>query len=348
MRLQDGQRMSGLLQSGRRFSQESSARFFQAIFHTDCTRCGCLCLTTARCRTDKGERSMLDFRMETFLAVCQCMNFTRASEQLNITQPAVSQHIRFLEKHYHTKLFCYEGKKLRLTGAGEILRNASLTMMHDELSMQSEMQRSDQSDAIRFGATRTVGDALMGGILEKYLRKYPDADIHMIVENTQELLGRLDDGGIDFALVEGFFKKSEYDYQKFSDENYIAVCSPEYRFQKTPDKVENLFQERLLLREEGSGTREVLERWLDSRNLGTADFGKVMEAGSLHTIKELTKSGCGITFLYEVAVREELEKGTLTRIPLKDFRVSHEFTFIWRRGSIYADRYREIFRRFSA
>ena len=116
---------------------------------------------------------MLDFRMETFLAVCQCMNFTRASEQLNITQPAVSQHIRFLEKHYNTKLFRYEGKKLMLTGAGEILRNASLTMKHDEISMQSEMQKSEEGTEIRFGATRTVGDMLMGNILEKYLREYP-------------------------------------------------------------------------------------------------------------------------------------------------------------------------------
>lgn len=290
---------------------------------------------------------MLDFRMETFLAVCQCMNFTRASEQLNITQPAVSQHIRFLEKHYNTKLFRYEGKKLRLTGAGEILRNASLTMMHDEISMQSEMQKSEEADEIRFGATRTVGDTLMGGILENYLREYPDADIHMVVENTQELLQRLDDGRIDFALVEGFFKKSEYDYQKYSEENYIAVCSPDYQFRKKTDTIENLFHERLLLREEGSGTREVLERYLDSQNLSLADFERTMEAGSLHTIKELTKSGCGITFLYEVAVREELKAGTLIRIPLKDFQVTHEFTFIWRRGSIYADRYREIFRRFS-
>lgn len=290
---------------------------------------------------------MLDFRMETFLAVCQCMNFTRASEQLNITQPAVSQHIRFLEKHYNTKLFRYEGKKLRLTGAGEILRNASLTMMHDEISMQSAMQKSEEADEIRFGATRTVGDTLMGSILEKYLREYPDADIHMVVENTQELLKRLDDGRIDFALVEGFFKKSEYDYQKYSEENYIAVCSPDYQFRKKPDTIENLFHERLLLREEGSGTREVLERYLDSQNLSLADFERTMEAGSLHTIKELTKSGCGITFLYEVAVREELKAGTLIRIPLKDFQVTHEFTFIWRRGSIYADRYREIFRRFS-
>ena len=291
---------------------------------------------------------MLDFRMDTFLTVCQCMNFTRASEKLNITQPAVSQHIRFLEKHYNTKLFRYEGKKLRLTGAGEILRNASLTMMHDEQSIQDEMRRTEEEQEIRFGATRTVGDALMGRILENYLKRYPDAKIHMEVENTRDLLSRLDNGEIDFALVEGFFKKSEYDFQKYSDEEYIAVCSPDYTFGKNPDCIENLFQERLLLREQGSGTREVLERYLDAKNLTVQDFARVTEAGSLQTIKELTKAGCGITFLYEVAVREELEKGALKKIPLRDFRLSHEFTFIWRRGSIYAERYRELFQKFSA
>ena len=290
---------------------------------------------------------MLNFRMETFLTVCQCMNFTRASEKLNITQPAVSQHIRFLEKHYNTKLFRYEGKKLQLTGAGEILRNASLTMKHDELSIQDEMLKAEDEKELRFGATRTVGDALMGNILERYLRKYPEARIHMEVDNTRELLMRLDEGEIDFALVEGFFKKSEYESQVYSVENYIAVCSPDHQFQKEPVSVEDLFQERLLLREQGSGTREVLERYLSAKNLSLADFRKVMEAGSLQTIKELTKAGCGITFLYEVAVRRELADGVLKRIPLEDFHISHEFAFIWRRGSIYADRYRELFRRFS-
>ena len=293
---------------------------------------------------------MLDFRMETFLTVCQCMNFTRASEKLNITQPAVSQHIHFLEKHYNTKLFRYEGKKLRLTGAGEILRNASLTMMQEE---------------IRFGATRTVGDVLMGRILERYLRKYPDAKICMIVDNTQELLRKLDEGAIDFALVEGFFQKNEYDHQKYSDENYIAVCAPDYNWAEEREVlsdglresvfpgqaasferkrgIEELFHERLLVREEGSGTREVLERCLDAQNFSIRDFDKVMEVGSLQTIRELTKAGCGITFLYETAVRDELREGTLKRIPLKSFEISHEFNFIWRRGSIYADRYKEIF-----
>lgn len=295
---------------------------------------------------------MLDFRMETFLTVCQCMNFTRASEKLNITQPAVSQHIHFLEKHYNTKLFRYEGKKLKLTGAGEILRNASLTMMHDEISMQNQMQKTDEEEEIHFGATRTVGDVLMGRILERYLRRYPDAKICMIVDNTQELLRKLDEGTIDFALVEGFFQKNEYDHQKYSDENYIAVCAPDYTFNSdkitTDVSVENLFHERLLVREEGSGTREVLERCLDAQNFSIHDFDKVMEVGSLQTIRELTKAGCGITFLYETAVQDELREGTLKRIPLKSFEISHEFNFIWRRGSIYADRYMEIFRRFSS
>ena len=290
---------------------------------------------------------MLDFRMETFLTVCRYMNFTRASEKLNITQPAVSQHIRFLEKHYNTKLFRYEGKKLRLTGAGEILRNASLTMMHDEQSMQNEMQETEKEAEIRFGATRTIGDSVMGSVLEKYLARYPQARIHMEVENTHDLLVRLDEGRIDFALVEGFFRKSEYDFQIFSREKYIAVCSPDYVFQNTPDCIEKLFQERLLLREEGSGTREVLERCLEAHNLSVQDFDKRMEVGSMQTIKELTKAGCGITFLYEAAVRRELEEGSLRQIPLQDFPVTHEFAFIWRRGSIYADWYRELFRRFS-
>ena len=289
---------------------------------------------------------MLDFRMETFLTVCQYMNFTRASEKLHITQPAVSQHIQFLEKHYDTKLFRYEGKKLYLTGAGELLRNASLTMKHDELSLQNEMRQEKEAlQEIRFGVTRTVGDALMGKLLEKYLSRYPDTRMHMEVENTSLLLDKLDAGELDFALVEGFFRKSEYESLRYSTENYIGVCSSTYLFKKKPEKVEDLFEERLLLREGGSGTREVFERFLHSRNLCLEEFKRSLELGSLQTIKELTKAGCGITFLYEVAVREELERGELKKIPLSDFQISHDFTFVWRRGSIYRERYQEIFQR---
>ncbi len=294
------------------------------------------------------ETIMLDFRMETFLTVCQYMNFTKAAEVLNITQPAVSQHVRHLEKHYKVKLFRYEGKKPRLTPAGEMLRSAALTMTHDEISLEKRMQSmSKELLDIRFGATMTVGEAVMARILKRYLAEYPESHLHMEVGNTQELLQKMDHGEIDFALVEGFFKKSEYDFLHYSTENYIAVCSPDYIFQRKIRRLEDLFGERLLLREPGSGTREVLERYLDSQNFSIDDFAKTAEIGSLHTIKELTKEGLGITFLYEVAVREEMEKGELMEIRIRDFKLSHDFTFIWRRGSIYADTYRTLFQRFS-
>ena len=87
------------------------------------------------------------------------------------------------------------------------------------------------------------------------------------------VLARLDNGEIDFALVEGFYKKNEYDYLHYSTERYVAVCSPFYPFSKKPERLEDLFGERLLLREPGSGTREVLgKRHLDSQNYGTEDF----------------------------------------------------------------------------
>ena len=78
-----------------------------------------------------GER-MLDFRIDTFLEVCRFMNYTRAAQELNLTPPAVSQHIRWLEEQYQAKLFCYENKQLSLTKSGELLRSAAITMKQDE------------------------------------------------------------------------------------------------------------------------------------------------------------------------------------------------------------------------
>jgi len=125
------------------------------------------------------------------------------------------------------------------------------------------------------------------------------------------------------------------------------VCSPDYPFKKKPKRIEDLFGERILIREDGSGTREVLERYLESCNLSIGNFRQTVEIGSMHTIKELTKLKCGITFLYETAIWEELESEALVKIPLEDFHIVREFTFIWRRGSFYADKYREKFGYFS-
>ena len=122
---------------------------------------------------------MLDFRMDTFLAVCEAMNFTRAAEKLNITQPAVSQHIRFLEEYYDTRLFQMRGKKAELTRAGKLLQSVGLTMKHDVLSLRKEIRELQEKKSLRFGVTLTVGEFVIPGPLGRYLMLHPDISLKM-------------------------------------------------------------------------------------------------------------------------------------------------------------------------
>ena len=286
---------------------------------------------------------MLDFRVETFLAVCQTMNFTRAAEQLHITQPAVSQHIRALEEQYGAKLFRSQGKQLQLTESGRLFFRTAAAMHHDDLRLRETIHQENTRRRLRFGATLTIGEYIMPAPLLRLLEREPDIQLYMLAANTQELLKLLDQGELDFAIVEGYFDKQAYDSLVYCTQRYIPVCASEYPFSHPVRQLEDLLEERLLVREPGSGTRNVLERALEARNLGVRNFQRVTELGSLNLIKSLVCAGAGISFFYQPVVQQELEAGKLREIPLEDCSIYHDFTFLWRRGSLFAADYREIF-----
>ena len=121
---------------------------------------------------------MLDFRMETFLTASRLLSYTETARELHITQPAVSQHIHFLEEHYNAKLFQYEGKKLCLTEAGVFLRKAATTMKHDEITLLETLKASPRRKLV-FGATRTIGDYFIPETLIPYLARERNTDICM-------------------------------------------------------------------------------------------------------------------------------------------------------------------------
>ncbi len=260
---------------------------------------------------------MLDFRVDTFLAVCRCMSFTRAAAALHITQPAVSQHIRALEAQYGVRFFSFEGKKLTLTDAGRLFLRTATTMRHDAQHLRDALgSLSGGGRRLVFGATLTIGEYVMPAPLARLLAAEPNVSLRMVVANTAELLRGLDRGDIDFAIVEGFFEKSEYDSLSYLTERYVAVCAPGYRFRQPVHTLEDLT---------------------------VRDFRAVTEIGSLNAIKALVRMGQGVAFLYEPTVRAELESGALREIALSGFPVLHDFTFLWRKSSVFAQTYREIF-----
>lgn len=287
---------------------------------------------------------MLDFRVETFLTVCETMNFTRAAQLLHITQPAVSQHIHALETQYGTRLFLYEGKQLRLTEAGQLFLQTAATMRHDVRRLQEALHQMDSRRHLRFGATLSIGEYLLPSPLLRLLADDPTLQLRMITANTQELLHLMDQGELDFAIVEGSFDQQVYEGLVYCTQRFIPVAAPDYPFPGPVRRISDLLDARLLVREPGSGTRGVLEQALEARNLTVHSFRYLTELGSLNLIKSMVCAGAGISFFYQPVVQAELDRGAMAEIPLEDGEIRHDFTFLWRRGSAFAPYYREVFR----
>lgn len=283
---------------------------------------------------------MLDYRIYTFLAVCRNMSFTKAADELNITQPAVSQHIKYLEDMYNTRLFSFNGKKMSITNEGRVLLNAATTMLHDSIHLRETLSAiKGEKKKLSFGATLTVGEYIVPYHMDKIIEKFGAEDINIKIANTNELLEDINSGSVDFALVEGYFEKSEYDYLTYSSEPYIAVAG----IQLPEQSIEELLNYRIIVREEGSGTRAIFENVLSAHNLRVDDFAGKLEINNIGAIKSLVENGTGISFIYKRAVEKELNDNSIFEVKIKDFSVNYNFTFVWRKNSIYADYYREVF-----
>lgn len=280
---------------------------------------------------------MLDYRINTFLTVCQYMNFTRAAEALHITQPGVSQHIHRLEREYGVTLFGQTGKTLVLTPAGKILCRTMQVMANDEQRLRQKLAQATECQRLDIGVTMTIGEYAINDALAQFIHAHPAMDIHVYVANTHELKVMLQQGTISFALVEGYFADSDYDSLPLCTEDFIAVCCAGHQFHTPPHSLRDLTGETLILRESGSGTRRILENALATAGLTTDDFAARVEIETMHSIISLVQRDCGITFLYQMAAARELAAGHLRILPLDDFRVRHDFTFIWNKHSAFQD-----------
>lgn len=303
---------------------------------------------------------MLDYRTHTFLEVYRQRSFTRAAAALLITQPAVSQHIRQLEAYYGCALFTKTSRGVEPTPAGDMLYQRLLTMENDEerlraaataLAAGAEEKAADAP--LHFGCTRTIADYLAPRLVARHVLEHPRSEVKLVAGNTRGLIEALEHGDIDFALVEGSFDRKRFAFAMLSTEPYCAVAAPwradgedprpsNPRARRAPSSVRDLLGERLILREAGSGTREILEKHLAARDLAPSDFAGTVELESIPSIKACVQAGAGITFMYRVAVEDELARGDLVDITPCDFHVEHDFCLIWQRGSQYAPRWRAL------
>lgn len=281
-----------------------------------------------------GSLKMLDNRLQTFLKLCETGNYTKTAEELNMTQPAVSQHIQFLENHYGVVLISGKGKNFSLTEEGEALQEYIRTLKANSERIFSLLQRiKKRAKPLNFGATLTIGEYTIPPILNQIIKEDPETRISMYVENTHVLQRMLWEGKIDFALLEGHFNHNEFEYKLISNEVFVGICSPHNEIGSRVNDLEELLRQNLILREPGSGTRDILEHALYNHNFSLKDFRRNIQIANMNAIKELCHQNIGITFMYREAVKKELSLGYLKEIPIRNFNIDHPFSFVYLKDS---------------
>lgn len=253
---------------------------------------------------------MLDYRIHTFLVLCECMNYRRAAEILHISQPAVTQQIHHLEQLYHQKLFNYEKHKLQLTEAGILLEQyARSASLHEQGLMEKLADPTVRR--LRVGATKTIGNYVLREDIRRYLCR-EDQSLTLIVDNTKNLLQMLEENQLDFSVVEGYFDHAYFDSQLLKKEPFVGICPKGHPFAGREVSFAELFRETIIHREEGSGTLAILEQKLRSYNESLDRFRRKICISSFPVILDLVKHGFGVSFVYQVLADSDPEVAQFT------------------------------------
>lgn len=166
----------------------------------------------------------MDQKLETFLTLCKTMHYGRAAELLHLSQPAVSKHIQALEAQYGVRLFTYQARRLQKTREGDLLEQYAFSLRYNEEMLLARLHEKSKT-LLRIGATKSIGDYILLPEIRRFLAK-PDQQLHFLVDNTAHLLAKLEDGELDFVVLEGLFDKQRYDFS-CSARNRISASAPQ-------------------------------------------------------------------------------------------------------------------------
>jgi len=278
---------------------------------------------------------MADFRLEVFYTVAKRLSFTKAASELFITQPAVTKHIRELEEQYKTKLFERNGNKIRLSAAGELLlyHAEALFTIYRRIDFDLHTLTQRSQGLLRMGASTTIAQYVIAPILAGFREKFTDIQLSLINGNTEQIEKALLAREIELGFIEGRSKNQEISYQEFIKDEIVLVCGKDHPWaKKTSIKTASLKEIRFVLREQGSGTLEVIDYALKSSGLSIADLNVEIHLGNAETIKAyLLNTNC-MAFLSVHAVSKELQNGDLRIIDVEDLTIERLFYMVHLQG----------------
>jgi DNA-binding transcriptional LysR family regulator len=265
-----------------------------------------------------------------FLCVCDEGNMTAAAKKLYIAQPSVSQAIFELEKHYNVKLFERLGRKLFITLAGQKLLTYARHIVNLNQEVEEAMREVNDNGILRIGASVTVGTYILPSMIREFMRWNPKVKVVSSVNNTTVIEEMLLADQLDIGLVEGKVQSSGILHMPFMEDELVLVSSLAHPFgRKEKITIGELENTEFIVREEGSGTRNLFESVMTERGINWSIVGVYNNA---ETIKNAVSIGLGVSVISWMAVQKEIERRELTIIEIEEVSFKRQFSIIYHRN----------------
>lgn len=282
---------------------------------------------------------MFDFRLQVFNTVAKRLNFTKAGEELFITQPAVTKHIQEIENHFKVKFFERNGTKIKLTPAGEVLlqHTDQLFALYQNLEFELNTLTQQSSGKLRIGASTTVAQYVLPPVLAAFHKKFNNVKVTLTINNTEQIEQALQNKNIDLGIIEGQSKNNLFKYTEFVKDELVLVASIHHPLaKKDMIKPEDLLKISLLLREPGSGTLEVIAHALKPLGIKISQLQNEMQLGSTESMKLYLLNSEAMAFLSVHSILKELKNRECCIIDVKGLNIERHFYFIQQHGQAEA------------
>lgn len=254
---------------------------------------------------------MLDaHQLNVFLTAARTLNFTAAARQLHMTQPSVSQHIQALEHHFDVELFIRSGRHLRLTDAGEALLPMAEKLVAQSKNIENKMEslKGDVYGRLLVGCSTTVGKYVLPGLLAEFMKMYPKVEASCFVTPRKTAIEMLINGDVNVALASSDEFCQSLNFTQFITDNIILIAPLDHPWAKRGVIApEDLKGANYIWREEGSGTREVVEKSLQEVGIALEQLKTVLTLGNSEAIALAVQEGIGVGFVSEMIVSRLVE-----------------------------------------
>ncbi|MEA4822764.1 MAG: LysR family transcriptional regulator [Clostridiaceae bacterium] len=293
---------------------------------------------------------MIDTKLRTLLSLANTKNYTETARELNLTQPAISHHIRLLEDEFHTHLFVRVKNKIKLTPEGEILLKYArrINALYDNAQAEIEACTANIRH-LTIGITQTVSEVSMPQIIAIYCNEHPGTQIAVVTDTIKNITSQLKLYKLDIAVVEGDVKVQDYVPILLDTDSLCVIVSPLHPLAgRSSVTFDDIRSEKFILRSKRSGTRTLFANYLDKYHESIKNLNVTIEIDDVSVIRELVSLNMGISIVARSACVEDVQRGRLAVIDIADADMSRDINMLCHKDFAHPEileDFKEIYRR---